>query len=70
MKIALYLLPVVFLCGCVQNVQPWEKASLAKESMKEGGMNTLIKKYDEHIYYSKEGTKGGGAIGAGGCGCN
>ncbi len=70
MKVILFIVPMIFLGGCMQEVQPWEKGTLAKETMKEGGINSLVKKYDEHIYYSKEGTKGGGAIGAGGCGCN
>ena len=61
---------IALLSGCTQAVQPWEKGTLAKETMKEGGINKLTNKYDEHIYYSKEATKGGGNIGGGGCGCN
>lgn len=67
----LYLVFVLaFLSGCIKDVQPWEKATLSKESMKEGGPNKLVTKFHEHIYYSKEATKGGGKIGGGGCGCN
>ncbi len=61
---------LISMGGCVQDLQPWEKGMLAKETMKEGGINSLLKKYDDHIYYSKEATKGGGNIGGGGCGCN
>ena len=27
-------------------------------------------KFDNHIYFSKEATKGGGGVAGGGCGCN
>ncbi len=60
----------LFLSGCVQNVKSWEKDKLAKESMQKGGSNALLKAYQEHVYYSKEATKGGTGIGGGGCGCN
>ncbi len=70
MKRLIMLVPVLLLSGCVKEVQPWEKSILAKETMKEGGINKLTKKYDDHIHYSKEATKGGGSIGGGGCGCN
>ncbi len=69
-KRLLLLAPLILLSGCVESVQPWEKATLAKETMKEGGINKLTKKFEEHTYYSKEATKGGGTIGGGGCGCN
>ena len=59
------------LSGCaIKDVKPWEKGTLAKDSMKEGGGNTLFKKLTSHIYFSKEGSKGGGGVAAGGCGCN
>lgn len=70
MKKLILVLPLIIFGGCTQNVQPWEKATLAKDTMKEGGPNKLTKKFEEHIYYSKEATKGGGSIGGGGCGCN
>jgi len=72
MKFIIPISLLIFLStGCaIKDVQAWEKATLAKETMKEGGLNSLTKKYDEHIYYSKEATKGGGSIGGGGCGCN
>ncbi len=69
-KILLVVSTSIVFGGCIQEVQPWEKGILAKETMKEGGINNLSKKYDDHIYYSKEATKGGGSIGGGGCGCN
>ncbi len=59
-----------FLSGCVQDVKSWEKEKLAKETMQKGGGNALLKAYQEHVYFSKEATKGGSGIGGGGCGCN
>ena len=56
--------------GCVKEVKPWEKETLAKKTMKEGGNNALLKKYEEHIFYSKEASKGGSGVAGGGCGCN
>jgi len=38
--------------------------------MKDGGTNPLGKKFEEHIYYSKETSKGGSGVAGGGCGCN
>lgn len=70
MKKLILILPIIIFNGCIQDVQPWEKVALAKETMKEGGPNKISKKYEEHTYYSKEATKGGGTIGGGGCGCN
>ncbi len=47
-----------------------KKAHLLKETMKDGGTNKLLNKFEEHIYYSKEASKGGNGIAGGGCGCN
>lgn len=57
--------------GCsIKAVKPWEKGTLAKETMQEGGGNTAYKSFKNHIYFSKEGSKGGGGVAGGGCGCN
>lgn len=57
--------------GCaIQDVKPWQKGTLAKDTMRFGGPNPMLKKFDEHIYTSKESTKGGGGVAGGGCGCN
>ena len=68
-----FLIPISILflfSGCIEDVKPWEKEMLAKETMKDGGTNSLGKKFEEHIYYSKEASKGGGGVAGGGCGCN
>lgn len=64
------VLTAVLLGGCAQEVKPWEKETLASENMKPDGGNTLQRQYQEHIYFSKEGTKGGTGVAGGGCGCN
>ena len=57
------------LGGCT-TVQPWEKGTLAEETMKPGGPVPLLSRIDGHVYYSKEGVRGGTGVGGGGCGCN
>ena len=68
--IPLALLSVIFLTGCMEDVKPWEKETLAKKTMKESGINPIGNQFEEHIYFSKEASKGGGGISGGGCGCN
>ncbi len=70
MRRLLLLAPLILLSGCVESVQPWEKATLAKETMKEGGFNKLTKNLKSILIIQKKTTKGGGTIGGGGCGCN
>jgi hypothetical protein len=61
---------VISFSGCIKEVKPWEKSTHAKETMKEGGLSSLERNFEEHIYFSKEATKTGNGIGGGGCGCN
>lgn len=71
MKIVYLGLVITLLSGCsIKDVKPWEKGTLAKETMREGGGDVLFKKFANHIYFSKEGSKGGGGVAGGGCGCN
>ncbi|SFV61813.1 Phosphonate ABC transporter phosphate-binding periplasmic component (TC 3.A.1.9.1) [hydrothermal vent metagenome] len=73
MKNFISFLAVSFLMiGCTsgQDVKPWEKASLAKDTMQFGGLHPEVRKFEQHIYFSKEGTKGGYGVAGGGCGCN
>ena len=50
-------------------VEPWQRGHLAKQKMQ-------LEPYpvdaflDEHIYFSKEASRGGSGLGGGGCGCN
>ncbi|MEA3228961.1 MAG: DUF4266 domain-containing protein [Campylobacterota bacterium] len=61
---------VLFLSGCLKDVKPWEKGTLAKKTTKPSPINPGIKAFEEHIYFSKEASKGGGGVAGGGCGCN
>lgn len=67
--IAVVLL-LLSLNGCVKDVKPWQKDTHAKAVMQDGDMNKLTQRFEEHICFSKEGTKGGGSVSGGGCGCN
>lgn len=70
-KSTIILTSLFLLSGCaVTNVQPWEKETLAKDTMTINAGNSLFTKFENHIYFSKEGSKGGGGVAGGGCGCN
>ncbi len=68
--IALFSTILIFSGCAIKDVKPWEKGTLAKETMKKGGGNNLFEKLSAHIYFSKEASKGGGGVSGGGCGCN
>lgn len=70
MKTLLILSLLLLFTGCIEDVKPWEKNVLAKDTMKDGGINSLAKKFEEHMYFSKEASKGGSGVAGGGCGCN
>ena len=69
-KLMLLALAFAGLQGCANlGVQPWEREVLAREDM-QLDVNALDTAFDDHIYFSKEGTSGGRGFGGGGCGCN
>lgn len=69
-SVSLLFLLLSQLSGCeLQTVKPWEKGTLAKPSMQLTA-DEVENALDEHIYFSKEASTGGQAIGGGGCGCN
>ena len=70
LSLLIILLGALFFSGCIKEVEPWEKETLAKKTVKESGMNPLNKKYEEHMYFSKEASRGGAGVAGGGCGCN
>jgi len=70
MKYLLVIFITFSFSACITNVKPWEKSIHAKDTMKEGGLNTLNTGFQEHIYFSKEATKAGNGISGGGWGCN
>ncbi|CAA6821993.1 MAG: Phosphonate ABC transporter phosphate-binding periplasmic component (TC 3.A.1.9.1) [uncultured Sulfurovum sp.] len=57
-------------CAGIEEVKPWEKEALAKESMQFGGMHSEVRKFEQHTYFSKEASRGGYGVSGGGCGCN
>ncbi|RUM65930.1 MAG: hypothetical protein DSZ05_05245 [Sulfurospirillum sp.] len=69
MRYLLLFLFLLFWVGCSVKVSPWQKGRLAKETMREDGGNPYRTKFNEHIFISKEGAKGGGGVSGGGCGC-
>ncbi len=68
MKELMILGLLVLLSGCAQ-VKPWERGYLAQPAMawQPVGQKAAL---DNHIYYSKEASSGGGQAAGGGCGCN
>lgn len=69
-KIIPLLLAATALGGCAHlGVKPWEREVLARADMQLDA-NSLDTAFDDHIYFSKEGTSGGRGFGGGGCGCN
>jgi hypothetical protein len=69
-KLILTAVLCVALQGCAHlGVQPWEREVLARADM-QLDVNVLDTAFDDHIYFSKEGTSGGRGFGGGGCGCN
>jgi hypothetical protein len=66
----LVLLATTGMQGCAHvGVKPWEREVLARDDMQLDA-NALDTAFDDHIYFSKEGTSGGRGFGGGGCGCN
>ncbi|MFN0118078.1 MAG: DUF4266 domain-containing protein [Elusimicrobiota bacterium] len=58
------------LGGCAtMGVQPWERGLMSEPAM-QVDPNPIQSAYDDHIYFSIEGSSGGRSFGGGGCGCN
>jgi hypothetical protein len=68
LRIVLVVAATTNIVGCA-NVQPWEREVLARDDMQLDA-HALDSAFDDHIYFSKEGTSGGRGFGGGGCGCN
>ena len=62
------LISVLFSSGC-STVKPWQRGYLAEDVMS-ASVDPLRGSLDNHIYFSKEGSSGGGQAAGGGCGCN
>lgn len=60
----------ILLSACsTWGVKPWEREELSKTEM-QFGAHSLEDSFDDHTYFSKEGSSGGRSFSAGGCGCN
>lgn len=70
MKACCFVLCILSFTGCdMVRVQPWERETLSQKKMQ---MPPRVSDafLDEHIYFSKEASRGGSGGGGGGCGCN
>jgi hypothetical protein len=67
------VLAALVLSGCgalqVEHVKPWQHDALAMPGM-QIDPEPMISACDDHIYFSREASKGGHSYGGGGCGCN
>ena len=76
-KKSLFLLAIALgaalLSGCASvkpaAVKPWQHDVLARPGM-QVDPDPLISGADDHMYFSREASKGGRGFGGGGCGCN
>ncbi len=66
----LLLIAASAFSGCAtMGVHPWERELLAERAMAVDP-NPIQSAFDDHIYFSIEGSSGGRSFGGGGCGCN
>ena len=68
LSLLLMIVTLIAMSGCAQ-VKPWERGNLSKDIMA-WEIDPLKSSLDSHIYFSKEGSSGGGQSAGGGCGCN
>ena len=68
-----FVLGATLLAGCAgmkpAAVRPWEHDILSRPGMQPDS-SPMISSCDDHIYFSREASKGGRGFGGGGCGCN
>jgi len=63
------LLGLALLATACTGVKPWERDQLGRPEMA-WDPNPHEAAFEGHVYFSKEGSIGGGDAGGGGCGCN
>jgi hypothetical protein len=61
-------LSLLMITGCAE-VKPWQRGDLAREEMA-WQPDPMATSLQNHIYFSKEASRGGASTGGGGCGCN
>ena len=73
MTILAFTIGAALLAGCAglkpAPVKPWEHDILSRQGMQVDA-DPMITSADDHIYFSREASKGGRGFGGGGCGCN
>ena len=67
--IVLALIAASGVLSACSSVNPWQRESLSLPGMQLDA-EPLINACDDHIYFSREASKGGRSFGGGGCGCN
>ncbi len=63
------LIVLASLLSACSHVKPWEREVLSRPGM-QIDPEPLVNACDDHIYFSREASKGGRSYGGGGCGCN
>ena len=64
----IFILNVLVSCS-TDSVRPWQKEDLARPEMQFNAISTQPS-FEQHFYFSKEGSSGGEGFSGGGCGCN
>ena len=64
------LLTLLAVGACsTTGVRPWQRDLLAKPEM-QFNADGVSQTFNQHFYFSKEGSSGGQGFAGGGCGCN
>jgi hypothetical protein len=64
------LLALLTVGACsAPGVRPWQRELLAKPEM-QFNADGVTQAFNQHFYFSKEGSSGGQGFAGGGCGCN
>lgn len=67
---ALLLISALAVSACSSlGAKPWDRDLMARRSMAPV-THPNVTAFDDHIYFSKEGSSGGRTFDGGGCGCN
>jgi hypothetical protein len=66
----LMLSATIIIASCAPlGVEVWQRDVLAEPQM-QLNYESIDRAFDDHIYFSKEGSSGGRGFAGGGCGCN
>ena len=65
----IFVLSLLSACSATPWVKPYERANLADPIMS-FNRDPVSTSYMAHVYEAREGARGAGIVGGGGCGCN